>query len=44
MDGHILYWGIATVAAGITAFYMFRAVFMTFFGEGRYDTPQGPSP
>jgi NADH-quinone oxidoreductase subunit L len=37
VDGHILYWGIATVAAGITAFYMFRAVFMTFFGEGRYD-------
>jgi NADH-quinone oxidoreductase subunit L len=37
VDGHLLYWGIATVAALITAFYMFRAVFMTFFGEGRYD-------
>jgi NADH-quinone oxidoreductase subunit L len=37
VDGHFLYWGIATVAAGITAFYMFRAVFMTFYGEGRYD-------
>jgi NADH-quinone oxidoreductase subunit L len=37
VDGHFLYWAVATVAAGITAFYMFRAVFMTFFGEGRYD-------
>ena len=37
VDGHVLYWGIATVAACITAFYMFRAVFMTFHGEGRFD-------
>jgi NADH-quinone oxidoreductase subunit L len=37
VDGHILYWGIATLAAGITAFYMFRAVFMTFYGEERFD-------
>ncbi len=27
VDGHILYWGIATVAAGITAFYKFPGVF-----------------
>uniref|UniRef100_A0A7C5AKA5 NADH-quinone oxidoreductase subunit L n=1 Tax=Desulfobacca acetoxidans TaxID=60893 RepID=A0A7C5AKA5_9BACT len=37
VDGHILYWGIATAAAFITAFYMFRAVFMVFFGESRVD-------
>ncbi|MEW6386916.1 MAG: NADH-quinone oxidoreductase subunit L [Thermodesulfobacteriota bacterium] len=37
VDGHALYWGIATVAAFITAFYMFRAVFMTFYGESRVD-------
>jgi NADH-quinone oxidoreductase subunit L len=37
VDGHFLYWGIATLAAGITAFYMFRAVFMTFYGEERFD-------
>jgi NADH-quinone oxidoreductase subunit L len=29
-----LYW-IGTITAGLTAFYMFRAVFMTFFGESR---------
>ncbi|MFI5354651.1 MAG: NADH-quinone oxidoreductase subunit L [Desulfobaccales bacterium] len=37
VDGHFLYWGVATLAAGITAFYMFRAVFMTFYGEERFD-------
>ncbi|MGO9393696.1 MAG: NADH-quinone oxidoreductase subunit L [Desulfobaccales bacterium] len=37
VDGHVLYWGFATVAALITAFYMFRAVFMTFHGEERFD-------
>ena len=28
-------WGIGFVTAGMTAFYMFRLVFMTFFGESR---------
>ena len=37
VDGKIIYWGIATAAAFITAFYMFRAVFMTFHGESRVD-------
>ncbi|MFH1754775.1 MAG: NADH-quinone oxidoreductase subunit L [Candidatus Latescibacterota bacterium] len=31
----MLLWGIGFVAAGITAFYMFRAVFLTFFGKKR---------
>lgn len=30
-------WGIGFLAAGMTAFYMFRQVFMTFFGECRAD-------
>jgi NADH-quinone oxidoreductase subunit L len=35
--GHIFLWAVAAVAAGMTAFYMFRALFMTFFGESRVD-------
>ncbi len=37
VSGHTLFWGIATVAAFITAFYMFRAVFMTFHGDEKFD-------
>ncbi|MFZ5453696.1 MAG: NADH-quinone oxidoreductase subunit L [Thermodesulfobacteriota bacterium] len=37
VDGKAIYWAIATIAAFITAFYMFRAVFMTFHGESRVD-------
>jgi NADH-quinone oxidoreductase subunit L len=32
---NIILWGIGCVAACFTAFYMFRLVFMTFFGECR---------
>ena len=32
---HYILFGIALLAAGITAFYMFRLIFMTFFGEPR---------
>jgi NADH-quinone oxidoreductase subunit L len=35
--GHWLLWAVAAIAAGMTAFYMFRALFMTFFGESRVD-------
>ncbi len=35
--GHLVYWGIATAAAFITAFYIFRAVFLTFHGSSRVD-------
>jgi NADH-quinone oxidoreductase subunit L len=35
--GHFFLWLVAAVAAGMTAFYMFRALFMTFFGESRVD-------
>ena len=36
-SGSLVLWGIASVAAGVTAFYMFRAVFMTFHGESRVE-------
>lgn len=32
---NMLLWGMGAIAAGLTAFYMFRLVFMTFFGECR---------
>src|SRR5262249_37000708 len=35
--GHIGLWLVATTVAGLTAFYMFRQVFMVFFGECRAD-------
>ncbi len=30
-------WAVAAVAAGTTAFYMFRLIFLTFFGASRMD-------
>ena len=30
-------WVLGVIAAGFTSFYMFRLVFLTFFGEPRYD-------
>ncbi len=30
-------WGLGIAGAGLTSFYMFRLVFLTFFGEARYD-------
>ncbi len=35
--GHAALWLAGTVAAGITAFYMFRLVFLTFFGDSRME-------
>ena len=35
--GHWLLWLVATAVAGLTAFYMFRQVFLVFFGECRAD-------
>ncbi len=32
-----LLWFVGVLTAGITAFYMFRLWFMTFFGESRYE-------
>ncbi len=33
--GHPLLWAVGVIAAGMTAFYMFRLLFLTFFGESR---------
>jgi NADH-quinone oxidoreductase subunit L len=30
-------WGLGVLTAGLTAFYMFRLLFLTFFGVERYD-------
>jgi NADH-quinone oxidoreductase subunit L len=35
--GHFIFWLLATVAALMTAFYMFRLLYMTFFGQPRMD-------
>jgi NADH-quinone oxidoreductase subunit L len=35
--GHIGLWLIGAIVAGMTSFYMFRLLFMTFFGESRVD-------
>jgi NADH-quinone oxidoreductase subunit L len=36
-QGSFFLWAIAAIAAFMTAFYMFRAVFMTFYGESRME-------
>lgn len=37
IQGSPMLWLVGFVAAGITSFYMWRLVFMTFFGENRSD-------
>ena len=34
-SGNYLVWGLGLVGAAMTAFYMFRLIFLTFFGEER---------
>jgi NADH-quinone oxidoreductase subunit L len=36
-QGSVVLWFIGALVAGITAFYMFRLLFMTFFGESKVD-------
>jgi len=36
-SGHTAAWALGVVTAGLTAFYMFRAYFLTFEGESRVD-------
>jgi len=36
-SGHVWLWLIGVVTAGITSFYMFRLIFMTFHGASRLD-------
>lgn len=35
LSGHKWIWGIGVITAGLTAFYIFRLIFMTFYGEAR---------
>jgi NADH-quinone oxidoreductase subunit L len=35
--GSLVVWGIAAFAAGMTAFYMFRCLYMTFYGKQKTD-------
>jgi NADH-quinone oxidoreductase subunit L len=41
--GHQLLWAIGVLTALLTATYMFRLVFMTFFGERHHDAPAAPA-
>src|SRR5271157_3842259 len=36
-SGHFGLWLLAVITAGLTGFYMFRLIFMTFHGESRVD-------
>jgi NADH-quinone oxidoreductase subunit L len=38
-EGHIVLWVIGALTSLLTATYMFRLVFLTFFGERRHDAP-----
>jgi NADH-quinone oxidoreductase subunit L len=40
-SGHIVLWAIGVFTAGLTAFYIFRAFFMTFRGEARWEDDGG---
>ncbi|QPJ65713.1 MAG: NADH-quinone oxidoreductase subunit L [Candidatus Nitrohelix vancouverensis] len=42
MEGNIILWGMGVTGALLTAFYMFRLVFMTFWGESRVDPSVHP--
>ena len=37
MQKHLVFWIIGAVAAVMTSFYMFRSVFMTFYGKSRVE-------
>src|SRR5260221_6515921 len=37
-SGHISLWILGVITAGLTSFYMFRLIFMTFFGDSRVDS------
>ena len=36
-QANVWFYGLGLIAAGLTSFYMFRLIFLTFFGEPRYD-------
>jgi NADH-quinone oxidoreductase subunit L len=36
-SGHFWLWGLGVITAGLTSFYIFRLMFLTFHGESRVD-------
>jgi NADH-quinone oxidoreductase subunit L len=43
-SGHAFVWVAGLAAAGLTAFYIFRLIFLTFYGESRWTGKAGPGP
>lgn len=43
-NGHYLIWAVGLVTASLTAFYMFRQVFLVFSGKSRADSQTRPHP
>src|SRR3954468_9829356 len=43
-EGHWILWGIGILTSLLTATYMFRLVFLTFFGQRRHDAPAPEHP
>ncbi|MGA6971377.1 MAG: NADH-quinone oxidoreductase subunit L, partial [Candidatus Binatus sp.] len=41
-SGHTSLWILGVITAGLTSFYMFRLIFMTFFGDSRVDSEKEP--
>ena len=41
-EGHVVLWALAVVTAFLTATYMFRLLYMTFFGERRHGDDHAP--
>ena len=43
-QGHLIFWLLGVVVAGMTAFYMFRMMFLTFHGKERHSGDSGHHP
>ncbi|MDE3088552.1 MAG: NADH-quinone oxidoreductase subunit L [Chloroflexota bacterium] len=43
-SGHIVLWAIGLLTAGLTAFYIFRAFFLTFHGSPRWEAASSKHP
>jgi NADH-quinone oxidoreductase subunit L len=41
-SGHYLVWGLGLIGTVMTAFYMFRLIFLAFFGKGRREHDAAP--
>jgi NADH-quinone oxidoreductase subunit L len=43
-SGNLVVWGLGLIGAAMTAFYMFRLIFLTFYGEERFSGETGRHP